>query len=126
MFVGGKLLRDSSLHSRRKETHFLHQPRLTWVVLRQAGQVLRRVHTNIILGEDDLAIQARAQRCAPRPGVKGQEVGGLGGGTPQEPTQRHLLRHRDTGPILWIFGSRKGSFWQRRGGRPVMGTAWEY
>lgn len=86
-------------------THCLHRSSLTWVVLCQAGQGLCRVHTNIILGEDDLAVQARAQRRAPRPGVKGQEVGGLGGGTPQEPTQRHLLRRRDAGPIL---GAEKG------------------
>lgn len=102
-------------HSRKR--HFQHQRRLTWVVLWQARQGLCRVHTNIIFGEDDLAIQARAQRRAPRPGVKGQEVGGLGGGTPQEPTQRHLLRHRDTGPILWRFGRRKGR--QRRWGQSM-------
>ncbi|TNN66167.1 hypothetical protein EYF80_023645 [Liparis tanakae] len=83
---------------------------LTWVMLCQARQRLRRVHANIIFGEDDLAIQARAQRRAPRPGVKGQEVGGLGGGASQEPTQRHLLKHGDTGPIVWICGSREGEF----------------
>lgn len=98
----------------QQEPHFEHRSRLTWVVLREALQGLWRVHTNIIFGEDDLAIQAWAQRCAPRPRVEGQEVGGLGGGTPQEPTQRHLLRHRDPGPILWGFGSRRGSFRQRR------------
>lgn len=82
---------------------------LTWVVLGQAGQGLRGVHANIILGEDDLAVQARAQRRAPRPGVKGQEVGGLGGGAPQEPTQRHLLRRGDAGPILCTQREREES-----------------
>lgn len=74
---------------------------LTWVVLGEAGQGLGGVHANIVFGEDDLAVQARAQRRSPRRGVKGQEVGGLGGGTPQEPTERHLLRRGDAGSILW-------------------------
>lgn len=104
--------------------YFQHQFSLTWVVLCQARQGLCRVHTDIIFGEDDLAIQAWAHRCAPCPRVKGQEVGGLGGGTPQKPTQRHLLRHRNTGPILWIFG-RKESFRQRRGGQSMIEMAWE-
>lgn len=29
----------------------------TWVMFRQSGQRLGRVHTNIVLGEDDLSIQ---------------------------------------------------------------------
>lgn len=74
---------------------------LTWVVLGEAGQGLGGVHANIVFGEDDLAVQARAQRRSPRRGVKGQEVGGLGGGAPQEPTERHLLRRGDAGSILW-------------------------
>ena len=56
------------------------------------------MHTHIVLGEDDLSVQAAAR--APRPGVKGQEVGCLGGGTPQEPTQRHLLQQGEPEPIL--------------------------
>lgn len=59
------------------------------------------MHANIVFGEDDLAVQARAQRRSPRRGVKGQEVGGLRGGAPQEPTERHLLRRGDAGSILW-------------------------
>lgn len=73
----------------------------TWVVLGEARQRLGGVHTNIVFGEDDLAVQARAQRRSPRRGVKGQEVGGLRGGAPQEPTKRHLLRRGDAGSILW-------------------------
>lgn len=71
------------------------------MVLGEAGQGLGGVHANIVFGEDDLAVQARAQRRSPRRGVKGQEVGGLGGGAPQEPTERHLLRRGDAGSILW-------------------------
>lgn len=73
----------------------------TWVVLGEARQWLGGVHANIVLGEDDLAVQARAQRRSPRRGVEGQEVGGLGGGASQEPTERHLLRRGDAGSILW-------------------------
>lgn len=51
---------NGSLHSHQiqLEPHFEHHSRLTWVVLREAGQGLCRVHTNIIFGKNDLAIQA--------------------------------------------------------------------
>lgn len=76
-------------------------PSFTWVMLGEARQGLGRVHANIVFGEDDLAVQAWAQRRPPGSRVKGQEVGGLGGGAPQEPTERHLLRRGNAGSILW-------------------------
>ena len=42
----------------QQEPHIEPDSCLTWVVLCEAGQGLRGVHANIILGEDDLAVQA--------------------------------------------------------------------
>lgn len=81
----------------------------------QARQGLGRVHTHIVLGEDDLSVQAVPRPR--RPWVKGQEVRGLGGGASQEPTERHLHRHQDSAPILWSGGGGKVRVGDRDGER---------
>lgn len=63
-------------------------PCLTWVVLPRALQPLGCMHTDIVLGVDDLSIQdGGGPATAPR--GEGQEVRGPGGGPAKEAAQRH-------------------------------------
>lgn len=65
-------------------------------MLGQAGHGLGRVHTHVVLGEDDLPVLHGPWPRRAR--IEGQEVRSFGWGTPQEPTEWHL---QATVPILW-------------------------
>lgn len=70
----------------------------TWVMLMQAVHGLSRVHTHVVLGEDDLPVLHGPWPCRAR--IEGQEVRGFGWSTPQEPTEWHL-QCLASAPILW-------------------------
>lgn len=81
-------------------------PWLTWVVLPQPLQPLRRVHADIILGVDDLSIQDTGGPAAAASRGEGQEVRGFGGGPAKEAAQRHC---RASVSILRTRQPRQGS-----------------